>query len=183
MRKTGKMLACALPLALLAACSSNGEMPPAATTQAATEAATTEAETEAQAEKTEGKFKPGEYSATNSGFGGDVTVTMKFDQDKITDVIITGDKETDGVGSKAVESLPSAILEAQSADVDGVSGATFTSKAILLSAQDCIDQAMGVSSSVTVKMKPGEYVDRASVSESVSLFQLRSRFRRIKSNP
>ncbi|MBR0367243.1 MAG: alpha/beta fold hydrolase [Clostridia bacterium] len=106
----------------------------------------------------ESAYQPGTYEATEAGFGGDVTVTMTFDENGITDVQIVGDAETDGVGSKAVEGLPAAILEAQSADVDGISGASFTSKAILLAAQDCIDQAQGVSGEVAVKMKPGEYV-------------------------
>ncbi|SFG62114.1 FAD-binding protein [Oribacterium sp. WCC10] len=155
MRKTTKMLACALPLALLVACSSGNDVPPDANTAETTQAAS-EAATEASG-KTEGKYQPGEYSATSAGFGGNVTVTMTFDADNITGVKIVGNKETDGVGSKAIESLPDAIMEAQSADVDAVSGATFTSKAIKTAAQDCINQAMGVSSEVTVKMKPGEY--------------------------
>ena len=106
----------------------------------------------------EAAYQPGTYEATEAGFGGDVTVTMTFDENGITDVKAVGDSETDGVGSKAVDALPAAILEAQSADVDGISGASFTSKAILLAAQDCIDQARGVSGEVKVAMKPGEYV-------------------------
>ena len=179
MKLKKRMLACALPVCMLVACSQTTDVPPAETTaqttEAATEAASTEAAaeaaTEAAKESADG-YKAGTYSATNSGFGGDVTVTMTFDDSKITEVKITGDKETDGVGSKAIESLPDAILAAQSAEVDGVSGATFTSKAILLSAQDCIDQAMGVSSSVTVKMKPGEYEGQGigfRISEPVSV--------------
>ena len=108
----------------------------------------------------EATYQPGTYEATEAGFGGDVTVTMTFDDSRITDVKIAGDAETDGVGSKAVEALPAAILKAQSADVDGVSGASFTSKAILLAAQDCIDQAKGVSEEAAIRMKPGEYVGK-----------------------
>ena len=106
----------------------------------------------------EAAYQPGVYTATEAGFGGDVTVEMTFDESRITDVKVTGDAETDGVGSKAIDMLPAAIQEAQSADVDGVSGASFTSKAILLAAQDCIDQAKGVTEEVKVAMKPGEYV-------------------------
>ncbi len=103
-------------------------------------------------------YQAGTYEAVAAGFGGDVKVTMTFDGDKIIDVQAEGVNETSGIGSKAIEKLPGAILEQQSADVDGVSGATFTSKAIRLAAQDCIDQAKGVSSEVTVKMAPGTYV-------------------------
>ena len=103
-------------------------------------------------------FRAGTYEAVAAGFGGDVKVTMTFDEGRITDVQIEGADETAGVGTKAIEKLPGVILEKQSADVDGVSGATFTSKAIRLAAQDCINQARGVSSDVTVKMVPGTYV-------------------------
>ena len=60
----------------------------------------------------EATYQPGTYEATEAGFGGDVTVTMTFDDSRITDVKIAGDAETDGVGSKAVEALPAAILKA-----------------------------------------------------------------------
>ena len=107
----------------------------------------------------ESAYEPGTYEATEAGFGGDVSVTMTFDGNGITDVQIVGDAETEGVGSKAIEALPAAILEAQSADVEGVSGASFTSKAILVAAQDCIDQAKGVSGEVAVKMKIWQCVE------------------------
>lgn len=103
-------------------------------------------------------YTPGTYEATAAGFGGDIKVTMTFDETGITDVQVVGDQETDGVGSVAVEKLPAAILEAQSADIDVVTGASFSSKGILLAAQDCINQAMGVDQAVAVSMKPGEYV-------------------------
>ena len=108
----------------------------------------------------ESTYQSGTYEATEAGFGGDVTVEMTFNESRITDVKIVGESETDGVGSKAVEALPAAILEAQSAEVDGISGASFTSKAIVLAAQDCIDQARGVNREARVTMKPGEYVGK-----------------------
>ena len=95
----------------------------------------------------EAAYQPGTYEATEAGFGGDVTVTMTFDENGITDVKAVGDSETDGVGSKAVDALPAAILEAQSADVDGISGASFTSKAILLAAQDSARASASASAS------------------------------------
>ena len=103
-------------------------------------------------------YQAGEYEATAAGFGGDVKVTMTFDGDRIIAVEAEGPSETAGIGSRAIEQLPDAILEAQSADVDGIAGATFTSKAIRLAAQECIDQAKGVTEEVTVKMVPGTYV-------------------------
>ncbi len=70
-------------------------------------------------------------TGTAKGFGGDVTVTLTMDGDKITDVKIVGDSETPGVGTPAIEQLPAKIIEANSADVEVISGATITSNAII----------------------------------------------------
>lgn len=70
------------------------------------------------------------FSATGKGYGGDITVTLEVSDGTITNVEIVGDKETEGVGSKAVEEMPDMIKEANSFDVDSVSGATITSTAI-----------------------------------------------------
>ena len=105
-------------------------------------------------------YQPGTYEAVAAGFGGDVKVTMTFEADRITAVTAEGEKETDGVGSVALEKLPAAILEAQSAAVDAVAGATFSSKAVTLAAQECIDKASGISEAVTASMKPGTYTGK-----------------------
>lgn len=102
-------------------------------------------------------YQPGTYEAVAVGYGGDVKVIMTFDETSIIDMQVEGEMETDGIGSTALEKLPTAILQAQSADVDSISGASATSKAICLAAQDCIDQAMGVTKDITVNMKPGTY--------------------------
>ncbi len=93
----------------------------------------------------EEKYTPGTYTATEKGMGGDVTVEITFDSNKITEVKITGDDETPGIGTLAIEQLPDLILEAQSADVDVISSATVTSTAILNATATCIAQATGTS--------------------------------------
>ena len=93
---------------------------------------------------TEGRYTPGTYTETAAGMGGDVVVEMTFDADKITDIKITGDQETPGIGTLAIEQLPDATLKAQSAGVDAVSGATVTSNAILTAAAGCIAKASGM---------------------------------------
>lgn len=103
-------------------------------------------------------YTPGEYTASAQGFGGAVTVNMTFDGTSITDVAVEAASETAGIGTNAIEKLPGAILAAQSAEVDAVAGATFTSKAILAAARDCINQASGNTAAAEVKMAPGTYV-------------------------
>ena len=90
-----------------------------------------------------GIYTPGSYSATEMGFGGDVTVTVTTDANTITDVAIEGPDETENIGGAAIPTLLDAIKEAQSAEVDAVSGASITSEAVIKAAQNAIDQAMG----------------------------------------
>ena len=88
-----------------------------------------------------GKYKAGTYTATAKGFMGDVTVTITVSADAITNVAITGPDETPGYGAVAVEELPAQIMAAQSADIDGHTGATFTSNAIKEALNAALDQA------------------------------------------
>ena len=64
-----------------------------------------------------------EAEAAMQGFGGDVKVSVTVDESAITDVAITGDSETPEVGGAALETLKQQILDAQSAEIDGVAGA------------------------------------------------------------
>lgn len=103
-----------------------------------------------------GKFTPGTYAATAKGFHGPVTVTLTVDAKKITTVKAEGPAETQGIGSRALEELPPLILKTQSAAVDGVSGATYTSTAIKLAAGQALAQAEGKGAAV-LTMKDGAY--------------------------
>ncbi len=90
-----------------------------------------------------GIYKPGTYSAKASGIGGDVIVTMTFDANKITDVVLDVSHETPTIGQAAAGTLKKSLLAAQSAQIDGVSGASITSKAVMQAAGKCIAQAKG----------------------------------------
>lgn len=81
------------------------------------------------------------YSATSRGFGGDVTVTLTVEGDQLTDVKAEGADETAGIGSVALEELPRKMLEMNSVEVDGVTGATFTSDAVLAAAAQALAQS------------------------------------------
>ena len=85
----------------------------------------------------------GTYSASAPGLGGNVTVTVTTDGEKITDVVIEGKDETPAIGGAAIETLQPQILEKQSADIDGVAGATITSDAVKKAAAEAIAQAFG----------------------------------------
>ena len=82
---------------------------------------------------------------TGEAFGHDkenpVKVTLTIKDKTITKVEVDASHETNGIGSKAAETMPGAIVAANSLDVDGVSGATQTSKAIIEAATAALKEA------------------------------------------
>ena len=84
------------------------------------------------------------------GLGGSVTVEITATADKIYDLVATGDMETQGIGTKALEELPGKIISANSLNVDSISGATITSDAIKEAAKKALESA-GLDPSVFIK--------------------------------
>lgn len=89
------------------------------------------------------KYVPGTYTGTAQGIGT-VTVEMTFDENAITNVVVDVSQETSNIGALYGDDLAKAIMDAQSAEIDAISGATTTSAAASKAAQSCIDQAMGI---------------------------------------
>lgn len=89
-----------------------------------------------------GLYIPGTYSSKATGMG-EIIVTMTFDDNKITDVVLDLSHETPTIGQAAADQLKEALMTAQSAEIDGVSGATITSQAVTKAASKCIQQAKG----------------------------------------
>lgn len=83
-------------------------------------------------------FNPGTYTAVSKGNGGEVPVTVTFTKNAIESVKIGANKETPGIGSIAIEKLPKAIVDSQSLALNGVSGASITSHAILAAVAACV---------------------------------------------
>ena len=73
-------------------------------------------------------------------FGEDVVVEVVADADEIYSVTVVENNETQGIGSMAVDQLPAKIVEAQSAEIDGVAGATMTSNAIKAAVTEALEQ-------------------------------------------
>ena len=82
----------------------------------------------------------GSGTATAMGFGGNVTVTVTVENGKITNVEASGPLETDGIGSIALTRLPAQMVQRNSLKVNAVSGATYTSSAIIEAAKAAVDQ-------------------------------------------
>jgi RnfABCDGE-type electron transport complex D subunit len=72
----------------------------------------------------------GVHRGKADGFGGELVVDVTVDGGKITAIEVVSNSETPFIASQAFDKLIPAIIEAQG-PVDVVSGATYTSKAIL----------------------------------------------------
>ncbi|MBU3819888.1 MAG: FAD-binding protein [Candidatus Faecalibacterium intestinavium] len=98
---------------------------------------------EAAASSVAGIYTPGTYTAAAKGMNGDVTATVTFDETRITEVVLDVSGETESIGQAAKDKLIEQIMTAQTSQIDGVTGATVTSKAVQNAVADCISQASG----------------------------------------
>ena len=84
------------------------------------------------------------YTAAGKGMGGDINVTIEVSGGHITVYDISPNNETQGIGGyEAIEdgTYAQQVEAAQSADIDGVAGATVTSKAIEAAVRSALKQA------------------------------------------
>ena len=88
-------------------------------------------------------YTPGTYTGTAAGIG-EVKVTMTFSETAITNVEVDTSGETADIGGVAGPTLQEALMAAQNAEIDNISGATITTNAVKKAAASCIEQAMGV---------------------------------------
>ncbi len=87
-------------------------------------------------------YTAGTYTATAKGMS-DITVTVSVDANKITSVELDVSGETKDIGQAAADKLIKQVMDAQSSEIDGVSGATVTSDAVSKGVADCLAQAKG----------------------------------------
>lgn len=108
----------------------------------------------------------GTYTATNTGFGGDVTMTIVVKDGKITSASAEGDKETSGIGGNAISEFNDGSLGDLSGkdatgdlSIDSYSGATMTSTALKNDLKDISSQITGSSSTEKTAMTAGTYTE------------------------
>ena len=126
---------------------------------ACTGSSSTAASSTASSAAAGGLYTPGTYEAVAAGINGDVKVTMTFSESAITDVVLDVSGETASIGGAAAEDLKAALMNAQSADIDVVSGATITSEGVMKAAKKCIDQAKGIATVEVVSLPTGDEND------------------------
>lgn len=108
-----------------------------------------------------GKYTAGTYTGTSKGHSSDVTVTATFSSSEITKVELDVSGETESIGGVAADELVEQIMDKQSSDIDGVSGATETSNAVKAALASTIKQATGSESSEKTALKDGTYTESA----------------------
>ena len=82
----------------------------------------------------------GESTARTQGWGGEIAVTVKMVDGKITEVTARGESETPSIAGPALSQIPNRIIRDNTYDVDAISGATITSDAIIIAAKAAIEQ-------------------------------------------
>lgn len=94
-----------------------------------------------EAEET-GAYKDGIYTGTASGFGGEISVEVTVEEHKITNVEVTAAAGEDGSFLSMAKNVIPKIIEEQSADVDTISGATFSSTGIRDAVREALEKAV-----------------------------------------
>ncbi len=84
----------------------------------------------AEEEASKGDYIDGSYQGTAAGYGGDITVEVTVENGWITDVAIVSAKDEDGAYLIVAQMIIDTIISEQSADVDTITGATFSSEGI-----------------------------------------------------
>ena len=106
-----------------------------------------------------GTYIPGTYEGTAEGISSTVKVTMTFSDSAVTDVVVDTSGETASYGAAAADQLKEQLLAAGSAKIDGVSGSTVTSEAVMKAAKSCFAQAKGEATVSSVQLPTGDETD------------------------
>ena len=123
-----------------------------------------------------GQYIPGTYEGTAEGISSTVKVTMTFSDSAVTDVVVDTSGETASFGAAAADELREQLLAAGSAEIDGVSGSTITSEAVMKAAKSCYAQAKGEAVVSSVQLPTGDEndwlgkepdIDEAAITETV----------------
>ena len=123
-----------------------------------------------------GTYIPGTYEGTAEGISSTVKVTMTFSDSAVTDVVVDTSGETASFGAAAADQLREQLLAAGSAEIDGVSGSTITSDAVMKAAKSCYAQARGEATVTSVQLPTGDEndwlgkepdIDEAAITETV----------------
>ncbi len=88
-----------------------------------------------------GPYQDGSYTASAQGFGGDITVTVTIQGGYLSDITVDDASGEDSAYFSMAEDILEDIMAAQSAEVDTVSGATFSSTGLKNAVAAALEEA------------------------------------------
>nr|WP_314458763.1 4Fe-4S binding protein [uncultured Clostridium sp.] len=109
----------------------------AGNTQAQMISTQTPAAVEARTET--GSYADGTYTGTGQGFRGETKTSVTVENGNITDITVLSYEDDKEYFNRAVEKVTAEIINSQSAEVDAVSGATFSSNGIMESVASALN--------------------------------------------
>lgn len=86
-------------------------------------------------------YKAGTYEGIAEGHIGPIHVMITTDEYEIKDIKIMDQQETPVIGDAVYKKIPEKVIKANSADIDGVAGATYTSNGLLKAIKDGLEKA------------------------------------------
>lgn len=101
-----------------------------------------EQQTEGQTSSAENGYQDGTYRGEADGFGGAIQVEVKVTSGKISGVEIISAEKEDGAYLNMAKDIIPEIIEAQTFEVDTISGATFSSTGIKNAVQEALERAV-----------------------------------------
>ena len=84
------------------------------------------------------RLRDGRYTSTALGYAGDLHVTLTVREGRMADIQV---KHEEKIDQGACVIIPQRIIEKQSLQVDGISGATVTTSAIIDGTLQCLRKA------------------------------------------
>ncbi|XCP86329.1 FMN-binding protein [Roseburia hominis] len=84
-------------------------------------------------------YRDGTFTGEAQGFGGPISVEVRIESGRIEEIQVVSAKQEDGAYLATAKDVIPVILEKQSAEVDAISGATFSSTGI----RDAVAEALG----------------------------------------
>lgn len=121
-------------------------------------------------------YTPGTYEGEAIGRNGLVKVQVTVAKDRIESIRVVSHNESAGLSDAPINTLPKTIVDKQSLAVDGFSGATFSSKAVIGAVENALKKAtkdikpLLIAPAVTAAVKPpkDETVDVLVVGSGIS---------------
>ncbi|WP_234121857.1 FMN-binding protein [Clostridium hydrogenum] len=90
---------------------------------------------------TSSKYKDGTYTGVGQGFRPNLKVSVTIKNGKIANIQMLSNEDTPQFFNSAASVVPSEIVQAQSTQVDAVSGATRSSNGIMMAVSDALSNA------------------------------------------